>query len=172
MKLITTNTEKKVQTPAISAMMRGVVEEALDSGERHLEDDWENNEVKPCMKCNSTGYDLEGGHSCLGCEGTGKDMEIKYGVSSGVAYSKVVQYGTDGILEYCKMRREEELHNPTWKKDDSMGLITFALPSVARMELMALGYPIEDWEQSGDMKSYAKAVQSHFPMYLTTNLII
>lgn len=172
MKLITTNEERKISTPAISAMMSDVAKESIEHGDKTLLANWENKEVKPCMKCSSTGRDLEDGGPCLGCEGSGTDFEIRYGVSDGVVYSHVKQYGTDAILEYCKGKREQEISDPTWKKDDSMGLVAFAIPSVARMELMAQGYPVESWEREGDMKSYTRAVQANFPMYLTTNVII
>ena len=159
-----------IEAPAICNHIRSEVQSAIEEGEKSLEEDWTNIEKEPCNNCKGSGYDLEDRMTCIACDGTGTDYEFHYGVVDGVVYARVVQNGIEAFLEYCKTRREEETNE--WKKDYALGLSAFAIPNSVRCELVAQGYPVDDWEKAGDMRSFARAVQKHYPLFMTTNVII
>ena len=159
-----------IEAPAIAKMIREDIKAAWEDKEKSLEEDWKNVEKEPCKMCKGSGYDMEDRMSCIACDGTGTDYELHYGVEEGIAYARVVQNGMEAILEYCKAKRESETKD--WLKDDSLGLQAFAIPNSVRIEFIARGYPVEEWEQSGDMRSFARAVQKHYPKFMTTNVVI
>ena len=162
--------DNNIEAPAICSFIKEDIKAAIEAGEKSLEEDWKNVESEPCHNCKGSGHDLEERMSCIACDGTGIDYEFHYGVVDGVVYARVVQNGVDAILEYCKAKREAETEN--WKRDDALGLVAFAIPNSVRCELIARGYPVDDWEEAGDMRSYAKVVQSHYPLFMTTNIVI
>ena len=155
-------------TPAITKGITDEIYAKVEHGEATLEDDWINKEVQPCRMCNASGYDLDEKMSCIACDGTGVDYELVYGVQDGIAYAKVVQNGMQAIMDVCKAKRERETKQ--WVKQ--AGKEVFMIPNSARLELIAKGYPVDEWEKAGDMRSYAKAVQRYFPAFMTTNLVI
>lgn len=161
-KLIGLKGDNALSTPALT---KYITKDISDEG---LDHNWKNYERTPCKQCNGTGYDLQDQSPCIACDGTGIDFYLCYGVEDGVAYAKVVQNGVEAIKEVCKAKRERETKN--WVKQQ--GKEVFMIPNGARLELVAQGYPVDDWEAEGDMRSYAKAVRKHFPEFMTTNLII
>lgn len=162
--------ERIMDTPGFADMVTKDIRDALEAGDKSLEDNWKNEESTPCGPCKGSGYDLEDRMSCIACDGTGVDFTMVYGVEEGVAYARIIQNGMEALLEYCKARRESETKD--WLKDDNFGLAAFAIPNSARIELIAQGYPVDDWEAEGDMRSYARAVQKHFPLFMLTNVVI
>lgn len=146
------------------------IQDAIDAGDKSLEEDWVNHEVRPCEQCSGSGRDWAEGVPCIACDGTGVDCEIKYGVSSGQMFIDIVQNGMEPILQVCKEHRERE--GKGWLKDDAMGLQAFMIPFSARLDLLSMGYPVIEWEQAGDMRSYARVVRKHYPQFMTTNVVI
>lgn len=168
------STDNSFNTPAITKGITDEIKRYMEEGDANIEKNWVNKETQSCRICNGSGLDTDEagvvifGSRCIACDGTGVDYEMVYGVEDGVAYAKVIQNGMQAILDVCKAKRERETKN--WTKQ--AGKEVFMLPNSARLELIAQGYPVEEWEEMGDMRSYAQAVQKHFPMFMTTNLNI
>lgn len=154
------------------ALRKQALKYAEDKGLTH---NWENKEVKNCKVCwdphrdRSTGKDPDTFGNCIACDGTGVDYYVSYGVEDGKAYAKIVQNGMSAFLDFCRDCRSEE----TKMKAEQMGKVAFSIPNGVRLELIAQGYPVEEWEKSDfGMRSMAKAVQRHFPYFMRTNLVI
>lgn len=151
--------KNKIEAPGIVKKLEETI------AEDRLKSNWKNVEKKKCGQCNGDPLKRMG---CITCDFTGIDYELHYGVEDGKLFAHMIQNGIDPILAVCKERRETEGR----LKAEDMGREIFMIPASIELELKAMDYPLDEWVSAGDMRSYGKAVQRHFPKFMTTNMII
>ena len=163
-----------LNTPNISKMFESegaqYERERMKHDEKHLGDDWENQDVEECTKCAGTGkLQLADGkfENCPGCEGTGTWFILYYGISDGTPYAYTDEWGIGFLKETCKTYREAHREMQLLGKTYT-NLRPYLLPKTLEMELLARGY--DPHTKSDEEKiRIANVVAREFPDFMCVN---
>ena len=136
--------KKKISTPGILSALELKV--SLDDELKGLNEDWENKELHP------------------------DGFTVVYGMQDKKMYAYAVQDDVEQIVEYCRLRRDDERSNPESYK--WLGVQKWAMPSFLKFELEARGYPVQEMINSGDFKELDKVFEFEYPEFKLTNLCL
>ncbi len=160
-----------MKAPNIQAAFINEAEDAVSRGNRKLEDDWINKEIKVCKNCSGHKIDPEDMTVCIACDGTGADMIVEYGVESGKFVARVIQNGMEPFKRLCAEWRQIEREKGMMKRAASSMTPAYLIPESVRLEL-SFTYPDWDhWESEGDQRKCANAVRKHYPEFMCTDII-
>lgn len=160
-----------LKTPMINAAFKNEAEELVKDGEKRLEENWINREVKYCKNCKGKAIDPEDLTHCIGCDGTGVDMVVEYGVEDGKFFSRLTQNGLQPLLDLCREYREIEKNKSFMKRAAQPTTRAYLLPESVRLELEFTYPDFKNWE-SEDMRRAIRIVQKHYPQFMCTHLVI
>ena len=166
------NNDGSLNADYVESLITSDVQAAINNNEKSLKEDWKNVETNPCESCKSTGRDPDNMLAkCIACDGSGHDYVLEYGVEGGKIFARAHQSGLQHYLQVAREYRELEASNPT-AHHNTMGLKTFIMPSIARIELLARGVPVDEMIDAGDMRGLGKEMRKAFgDAFMTTNLV-
>ena len=163
----------EISTPHLASAFENEAKDAVEFGDKTLEDNWINREVKLCKQCEGSGLTADAGIklNCIACDGTGADMIIEYGVEDSKFVSRVIQNGMRPLMELCKELRDEEMKLGLMNRAKRSAFKAFLLPESVKMELEMLEPEFPKWVKEGNNKRAAKLVRKHYPALMTTNYL-
>ena len=158
---------EKLNTPNLT---KAITNDLIDKAklDKSLGDNWKATpEITKCGVCKGSGYDHEDGVVCMGCDGSGNDFELHYGCEDGKWYAYIIQYGLDGLKEYCKARREAEVDHIR-RGQPMLGACAF--PKFVQMELSAGGMSPEEMQNPENTRKIVNYISKNYPWLMYTNL--
>ena len=161
----------EISTPHLASAFENDAMDAVQYGDKTLEEDWLNREAKACKNCKGHKFDPKDFTPCVACDATGVDMYIEYGVEKGKFVARVIQNGIDPLVELCRELRDMEARLSVSQRANKSVTAAFLLPEAARMELTLLEPDFEQWVKEGNNKRATQLVRKHFPQFLCTNYL-
>lgn len=168
----------KINTPALTRRFSKDIMTEHDARLYGPDQNWDMTMQRECKVCNNPydlgktnrpGYDPdEPFKPCGACDGTGLDYKFKFGMQDGKPFTVIKQYGLDALADLCKAYREEEISLLERQKRPMQQY--FLMAHIHRLELIADGIPVDEYEQTGNMRALAKEMYNRWGQtFMTTN---